>query len=61
MICPYRYKNWSDAEYLHMCDKYEAKHQCMLANNVIILTSKDYDRFIDEMKEQYGPEIITHI
>lgn len=37
MFCPYRYDDWSDEHYNWMCGKYEAKHQCMLKNNVIIL------------------------
>ena len=32
----------------------EAKHQCMLANNVIILTSKDYQQYLDYVSEKYG-------
>ena len=34
--------------------KQEAKHQCMLANNVIILTSKDYQKYLDYVSEKYG-------
>lgn len=41
MFCPYRDKDWSDEKYDWMCGLYEAKHQCMLANNVIILREKD--------------------
>ena len=37
MFCPYRYDDWSDEYYNWICGKYEAKHQCMLKNNVIIL------------------------
>ena len=37
MFCPYRDEDWSDEKYDWMCGLYEAKHQCMLANNVIIL------------------------
>ena len=41
MFCPYRDEDWSDEKYDWMCGLYEAKHQCMLANNVIILREKD--------------------
>ncbi len=37
MFCPYRYDDWSDEHYNWMCGKYEAKHQCMIKNNVVIL------------------------
>lgn len=34
--------------YNHKLDGlYEAKHQCMLSNNVKILRSKDYQQYID--------------
>ena len=54
MFLPYRKKSWSDADYERMCAKYQAKHQCMLANNVIILTSKDYQQYLDYVSEKYG-------
>ena len=41
MFCPYRYKDWPDEKYDWMCGLYEAKHQCMLANDVVILRSTD--------------------
>lgn len=43
MICPYKKKDWSDQRYQLECQKYEAKHRCMIENNVKILTSKDFD------------------
>ena len=41
MYCPYCYDDWSDEYYGWLCEKYEAKHQCMLKNNVIILRESD--------------------
>ena len=41
MFCPYRDEDWSDEKYDWMCGLYEAKHQCMIANNVIILREND--------------------
>lgn len=41
MYCPWRYPEWSDEHYNWMCGKYQAKHQCMLKNNVIILREED--------------------
>lgn len=49
MICPYRDKDWSDEYYEYQCGLYEAKHQCMLANNVIILRKKEIDNLSVEM------------
>lgn len=43
--------------YNHSQDgKYEAKHQCMLSNNVIILRSKDYKMFEIYAKLKYGKD-----
>ena len=39
MFLPYRNPDWSDEQYEWMCGKFEAKHQCMLNNGVIILRS----------------------
>ena len=41
IFCRYREKDWSDEQYAWVCGKYEAKHQCMLVNNVIILRESD--------------------
>lgn len=41
MYCPWRYSEWSDEHYNWMCGKYEAKHQCILKNNVVILREGD--------------------
>ena len=41
--------NLSDEEYELKCELYEAKHQCMLSNNVIILRGKDIDNLSVEM------------
>ena len=41
MFNPYRDPEWSDGRYAWECGKYEAKHQCMLRNNVVILRESD--------------------
>lgn len=41
MINPYREPEWSDERYDYECAKYEAKHQCMLNNGVVILRRRD--------------------
>lgn len=43
MFCPYKEKEWSDEYYAWVCRKYEAKHQCMLRNNVVILREQDME------------------
>lgn len=50
MVCPYRHKSWTDEKYRHMCEIYEAKHQCMLANSITILRWKE----INNLKEVFG-------
>ena len=32
----------------------EAKHQCMLKNNVVILTSKEIKKYLDYVEQTYG-------
>lgn len=45
MVCP-----WD-----HSLDAlYEAKHQCMLANDVKILTTNDYVQYIKYVNTTYG-------
>lgn len=48
-ICPYdRSKD----------ELYEAKHQCCLSNNVQILYSCDYQRYIDYVNQKYGKKYL---
>ena len=43
--------------YDHSQDKlYEAKHQCMLKNDIIILRSNEYSMFILYVEEKYGKD-----
>ena len=60
MICPYRNKEWTDDQYDYVCMIYEAKHQCMLQNNVKIVLSdsaemKEVLQYIDA---KYGKNYI---
>ena len=41
MFCPYRNPKWSDEQYAWVCGKFEAKHQCMIKNNVRIMRDAD--------------------
>ena len=54
MICPFKHHDWNDAQYAHECEKYEAKHQCMLQNNVIILKSAEYLMFVEYVNNKMG-------
>lgn len=51
---PYRRHFKTEEAWLESCRSMESKHQCMLANNVIILTSKDYQQYLDYVSEKYG-------
>ena len=56
MICPWRKSTWTDEQYSAICNKYEAKRQCMLANNVKILktSSDEVKQAIQHVKAKYG-------
>ena len=50
MVCPFD----------HSLDGlYEAKHQCMLRNNVTILKYKDYIFYVDYINEKYGNDYLN--
>ena len=58
MICPFRNKNWSDETYNNICGLYESKYQCMIKNNIKILKSHDYRKYLDYVKEKYGSDYL---
>ena len=39
-------------------DIYEAKHQCMLKNSIHIITSSEYEVFLDYVNDKYGKDFI---
>ena len=47
MYCPYRYPEWSDEYYAWRCGLEEAKHQCMISNDVIILRKNEMNHLED--------------
>ena len=49
MFCPYRNPKWSDEQYAWVCGKFEAKHQCMIKNNVRIMRDADIKNLCVEM------------
>ena len=59
MICPWKYTNWTNEYYYLKCAQYEAKHQCMLKNNVIILKSKEYKQYLDYISNIYGQNYLN--
>lgn len=61
MICPFRKKSWTDEKYEKVCEKYEAKHQCMLANNVQIYTHIDYAKYLEYVDQKYGKDFISSL
>ena len=60
MICPFRKKKWSDERYADECAKYEAKHQCMLKNNVKIMRSDEYLFFVQYIQEKHGKDFFKN-
>lgn len=54
MKCPYRKKTWTDEQYVHQCALYEAKHQCMIQNDVQILLGEDCQQYLDYIEKMYG-------
>ena len=52
-------KDWTDEEYIMECAKYEMKHQCMLINNVKILRSAEYSKFLDYVSSKYGKDYLS--
>lgn len=57
MKIPYRNKNWSDEKYIKRCQQEEAKHQCMIQNNVKIIRhlSDEMKIVFRYIKTKYGP------
>ena len=47
--------------YDHQQDaRYEAKHQCLLKNNVTILHEDDYKKYVNSVEEKYGKEYLSN-
>ena len=60
MICPFKKKQWSNERYLIECANYEAKHQCMLHNNVkIVFTSSMCMKIVKKyVYDHYGKKYL---
>ena len=54
MTLPYRHKSWTDEKYQEVCKLYEAKHKCMIDNNIVILTRKDIQFYLGYVDVVYG-------
>ncbi len=53
---PYRKHFKTEEAWLEGCERMEAKHQCMLANHIIILKSQDYQQYLDYVNAKYGKD-----
>lgn len=58
MFCPYKKKSWTDEQYAKINEKFEAKHQCMLKNDVVILRSREYIMFLLYVSQKYGKDYL---
>lgn len=58
MFCPFRNPSWDDNQYDSVCRKFEEKHQCMIRNNVTILRTSEYKKYISYVNQKYGREYI---
>lgn len=61
MICPFKNKSWSEEDYKFQCEKFEAKHQCMISNNVEIWTSSTYSFYIKYVEKTYGINFLASL
>lgn len=50
--------SWRNPNDSSLDELYEAKHQCALNNNVIIIYSKDCRKYIDYVQQKYGRDYI---
>lgn len=57
MQCPFKDKS-NVKRHLMLSAKYEAKHQCMLKNNVIILRNAQYEYFLFYVNAIYGKDYL---
>ena len=58
MFCPYRREEWTDERYEWECGKYEAKHQCMLNNNVKIILSSQLAECVKKLLCENGKDFL---
>lgn len=54
MKCPFKSKEWTEDDKNKIDNLYEAKHQCMIQNNVKILRYEDYYKYLKYVKDKYG-------
>lgn len=59
MKCPFRYKSWSDEKYKEMYNRYAVKYKCMIDNNVQILRTTDYKKYLGYIDQKYGKNYLT--
>lgn len=54
MYCPYRCSDLSDVEYENLCRTFELKRQCMVANNVRIMTETEMRPVLEYIAGKHG-------
>lgn len=59
MICPYHNEGETEEQYDQRSALYEAKHQCMIKNNVQIIRSDDQKKYIQYVSMKYGNDFLT--
>ena len=59
MLCPYKKKTDSIETIQERNRLYESKHQCMIKNNVKILTN--FDEYIKYVKNKYGKAFLESL
>ena len=58
MRCPFRKKSWSKEKKKEIDEHYEAKHQCMLKNNVKILKYSEMEKYFEYVGMKYGKDYL---
>lgn len=54
MKCPFKRKEWSDKTKENIDALYEAKHQCMIENNVKIILYSEMNFYFEYINKMYG-------
>lgn len=55
---PYRSQFKDESKWLESCRKMEAKHQCMLENDIIILKKDQYLKYLKYVEEKFGKDYL---
>ena len=63
MFCPFRKRTDTDEQYKLKCEIVEAKHQCMIKNNVLVLVDADdpIKNCLKYVNSKYGKEFLNSL